>query len=118
MPYSGDSWYRALTMPTCEPRPWRDYVRLPWSLVRYAFAWCWYWSWRSVLIIRYWGQRKDPCWRWYIEPGNGRHTAVDPVMCSVCWWAGPVRWLSHGYSACGDEDVEPTDFCPICDTEI
>lgn len=108
----------ALTMPTCDPRPWTDYAQLPWQLLRYAFAWCWYWAWKLLLIVRYWRHRHDRWWNWRIEPGHGRHDMPDPVMCPCCWWAGPVRWLYHGYEACGDDDVEPMDYCPRCDIEI
>jgi hypothetical protein len=88
---------------TCEHRPVADWLRLPWSLVRYAFAWTWATFWYPIAITRNWPY--------------GRYTQPDPVMCPVCWWAGPIRWLYHTYT--GDEEIsEAVDECPRCGIEM
>lgn len=38
------------------------------------------------------------------------------VKCGECGWEGWSAWMEHGYQACGRDDVEPMDFCPICRT--
>ena len=44
----------------------------------------------------------------------GRHQSPKAVFCERCGWAGPYRWLVHGYAPLGDDDVEPQDECPRC----
>ena len=94
----------------------RDYCLLPWWKLRYAFAWAWaYLIWQPAwrLNVRVW-PRRIPGFPNY----GGRHVDPDPVSCDICWWAGPRRWCVHGYAPVDEEDVEPIDFCPMCDNEI
>lgn len=93
---------------------WRDYTLLPWFLLRWVFAWLWTQAWGRYRILQLprgeWN--RITCWMW------GRWESPEPVMCPYCLWAGPERWLYHGYAACGDDDVEPMDYCPRCDNEM
>lgn len=95
---------------------WRDYVLLPWWFSRYLFAWLWaklVWYPAQRLQI-YWWPRKV----WFLPRYGGRHVDPDPVRCELCGWAGMRRWCYHGYASVGDDDVEPEDYCPRCETEI
>ena len=38
------------------------------------------------------------------------------VKCGKCGWEGWSALMYHGYEACGQDDVEPVDFCPNCNT--
>lgn len=97
-----------------------DYLTLPWHLLRYAFAWCWTESWRLCLKVKYWHLRKTDYsnYRWLTQPGHGRHTDPNPILCPACLWGGARRWLVHTYTGCGEEDVEPCDECPRCGEEL
>lgn len=67
-------------------------------------------NWLRLLLARV-------LWAWQQKHGGGHGRCTDwaPVSCSVCGWAGPVRWLRHDYQDDGSgEDVEPADFCPRC----
>lgn len=94
-----------------EPESWVDYALIPWWMLRYLFAWCWSQVWYPYTrIIR----RVKPTW----APLYSRHTYPTPVVCPRCLWAGPERWLVHGYGPCGDYDVEPISECPRCGQEM
>ena len=104
--------------PQFKPQSWHDWALIPWWYLRYALAWCWTEGWRLCLKVRHWRLRGTKQYRWVTNPGHGRHTDPHPVMCPICLWAGPVRWLKHGYAACGEDDVEPVDECPRCGYEL
>lgn len=91
-----------------------DLVLLPWHLLR----WLWFY-----LVTQVWGWYRYLCHRPQFRPLLwsfmwGRHESLEPILCHYCLWAGSVRSCSHGYAACGDDDVEPCDYCPRCDGEI
>jgi len=101
-------------------RGWDAYLMLPWHLLRYVFALCWTECWRLCLKVKYRHLRKSNGlnYRLLIQPGHGRHTDPDPVLCPLCLWGGARRWLVHTYAMCSEEDVEPIDECPRCGTEL
>jgi hypothetical protein len=104
-----------------EPQGIGDWLRIPLGLVGYVFAWAWTESWRLWLKWKHrWLRKVDPMgYHWRVScPGGGRHTQPDPVLCHRCFWGGPVRWLVHTYTACGEDDVEPVDECPHCGMEL
>ena len=114
-------WYplwETIFAPTCERRPFGDYVSLLWMIPRYWLADAWWHLWHWWLVWKHRDKRGDSFYRWYVMPGRGRHSDVDPIICPVCFWAGPIRWLVHGYGPCGEDDVEPVDECPRCGTEL
>lgn len=49
---------------------------------------------------------------------GGRHFDWMPCRCEDCGWRGPLRWTFHTYRACGDDDTEPSDECPVCFSEV
>jgi hypothetical protein len=86
-----------------EPERRREWLVLPWTLVRWAF-------WRVVSILWY---------RARLHRGLiSRTNSPDPVVCRFCLWAGPLYACSHGYTSSYDDDVEPEDCCPRCDGPI
>ncbi len=76
----------------------------------------------AILWTFFWGN-----WRWLTKfptPQTrkfafmwGRRESPEPIKCE-CGWAGPVRFLTHGYCDDGMGDVEPQDFCPRCGSEL
>jgi hypothetical protein len=105
----------ALRLREFEPQGPADWALIPWWIARYFFAWCWtqawYPAWRlnNYTIHGRLGRRLSR-----LPSMGGRHSDPDPVMCPRCLWAGPARWLVHGYASYGYEDVEPQDECPRC----
>jgi len=86
-------------IPKAIPNPVVNHLR--WSL---AVVWTFLWSnWRLAT-------GDIPCW--------GRHESPQPVCCDVCGWAGPMRWLLHGYEDDQYGDVEPVDYCPGCGVSV
>lgn len=90
----------------------RDWLLIPYWFLRYYFALCWMFAW--FIWRRITDPTGEPAWQamW------GRHESPEPVMCECCLWAGPRRWVIHGYQSDGDGDVEPVDECPRCGQEI
>lgn len=110
--------------PEYEPEYLWDYLRLPWSLGCWCFAWAWTQVWYPVCRLHWW--IRSHAWtvfwftRHFLPLGGGRREDTDPVYCPRCLWAGPTRWLVHTYTGGWDEDsdVEPVDECPRCGTEV
>lgn len=92
-----------------------DLALLPLSLAKYALAGIW-WELQKINQRRIFKQGKKII-KW-LPHGNGRHTDATPIMCPYCLWAGPERWLVHGYVGVDEDDVEPVDYCPKCFTEL
>lgn len=87
---------------------WREWLLLPWWLLRYGTAWV-----KFKVLVQWDKVRKRPF------PGlRGRHDDPSPVMCPRCLWAGAYSQLLHTYSAVLGYDVEPVDECPRCGEEL
>ena len=58
-------------------------------------------------------------WRRVRGRGDGwfRGTAWDTCVCPMCGWAGPCRWVAHGYRGWGD-DMEASYECPSCGNQV
>ena len=60
--------------------------------------------------------------RWRRLRGRGdlwsRREAWDTCVCLMCGWAGPCRWVAHGYQGCGDDEVEASYECPSCGDQV
>jgi hypothetical protein len=104
----------ALTFHEFEAEHWTEYAVIPWYLLRWMFALIWTVIWGNWRAIRNRGEDFYPAWAF----AWGRHDSPEPVVCPRCLWAGPRRWLYHGYGSCGDDDVEPVDECPKCGAEL
>ena len=92
---------------------WYDRLVIPWTLIRWLF-------WLIVTcILGNYRRLKFRGDEWLSVEAFmwGRHDSPEPVVCR-CLWAGPRRACFHGYGACGDDDVEPEDYCRRCDGEI
>ncbi len=85
--------------------------RLKYRLLR-IYAWLWF-QWRDLLHPRSWG---NP-WYWAYKGLAGRREDPTPLICE-CGWVGMRRQAVHGYAACGNDEVEPMDYCPECECEI
>lgn len=96
-----------------EPESYRDWLLIPWWLLRLLFAWLWWQAWPLVQLVRGRWRTKSA-----MSYSYGRHDDPTPVMCPRCLWAGPRRWLVHTYTAVGMDDVEPVDECPRCGQEL
>lgn len=94
----------ALSLREFEPQSWRDWLIIPWSLIRWVFAWVWTQLWGIGLTIRY---REFNGWHWMW----GRRESPEPIICTRCLWAGAQRWCVHTYYG---EDSEAVDECPRC----
>lgn len=93
----------------------QDVTLFPWRLIR------WFAAWVITQILGWWRYFHidvEPNWRRVAAFSWGRHDSPEPIMCRYCLWAGMTRECYHGYAPCGDEDVEPMDYCPRCDGEI
>lgn len=115
-----------LSLAGFEPQGLIDWLAIPIYVLRYWACWLWTRAWAFARLIRVFiwritGKEVSRYWRAYVF-GWGRHDSPEPVMCPRCLWAGPVRWLAHGYSGVSvgedDYDVEPTDECPRCGGEL
>lgn len=98
-----------------ELESWQDYALVPWSLLRYGFAWLY------AALIWYPARRVQIRWPYripFLPRYDGRDVDPDPIWCDRCGWAGMRRWAIHAYAAVGDDDVEPCDECPRCAAEI
>lgn len=103
--------HQALSLRDFSPTSWRDWALIPFHLTRW---WLWWW----IMILTLWLQGL----RWKLfKRGSimSRHTDPTPTICPYCLWAGPVRWLAHGYACAWDEaDVEPVSYCPRCGEDL
>jgi hypothetical protein len=78
-----------------------------------AYLWWLIWGFGRWL----WKADDHSSWQWYWR--SGRQTSWYPVRCAACGWRGPERWAEHNYAGeSHSEDVEPTDYCPRCGTEV
>lgn len=119
--HSGPTWWytvflrEALTLKEFEPQSTWDWFRIPFYLVRWvtAYIWTYLWAWSRLRAIP-----KDDPWRFGMAFGWGRHESPEPTICPRCLWAGPQRWLYHGYGTGWDGDSEPRDECPRCGKEL
>lgn len=112
----------ALCCDEFEPETWRDRALVPWGVVCWLFAWAISFPWYWLVNLNIWFKRH--CWpvffftRWVLPLGGGRWVAPDPVICRRCFWAGMRRRCIHGYAPCGEDDIEPEDYCRRCGSEI
>lgn len=99
-----------------DPQGWQDWALLPFWATRWVFFWL---LWLAISAL----ERH----RIIRQVQSGRHTDLNPVLCTRCGWAGPVRWLVHTYHSyytgggsdeSSDYDSEPADECPRCGQEL
>jgi hypothetical protein len=104
------------------PFPIRIETDAPEPRLRYLpsvlLAMAWTLAWGACRWVRYACRRPG-----HFRPANcrsaafmwGRHNSPKAIFCEECGWAGPLRWMVHGYSLdCSGEDVTPEDTCPKC----